>query len=35
MLDRSATMAQSFLVCLITALPPLLLAMGLFRRKAY
>ena len=34
-LDRNATMAQSFLVCLLTAVPPLLLALWLFRRKAY
>lgn len=34
-LDRNATMAQSFLVCLFTAVPPLLLALWLFRRKAY
>ena len=34
-LDTNATMAQSFLVCLITAVPPTLLALWLFRRKAY
>jgi len=28
-------MVQSFFVCLIAAVPPLLLAMWLFRRKAY
>ena len=34
-LDREATMVQSFFVCLIAAVPPLLLAMWLFRRKVY
>ena len=33
--NANATMPQSFLVCLITAVPPLLLALWLFRRKAY
>ena len=34
-LDPTASVAQSFLVCLITAVPPLLLALWLFRQKAY
>jgi ABC-2 type transport system permease protein len=29
------TMTRSFLVCLVTAVPPLLLALWVFRRKAY
>lgn len=28
-------MAQSFLVCLLTAIPPLLLALWLFHKRAY
>jgi hypothetical protein len=33
--NPDATMSQSFLVCLVTAVPPLLLALWVFRRKAY
>ena len=32
---RTVTMTRSFLVCLVTAVPPPLLALWLFRRKAY
>lgn len=34
-LDRNTSVAQSFLVCLTTAGPPLLLALWIFRRKAF
>ena len=34
-LDADATASQSFLVCLVTAVPPLLLALWVFRRRAY
>lgn len=33
--DRDATISQSFLVCLVTAVPPLLLALWVFRRRAF
>lgn len=33
--NRDATVSQSFIVCLVTAVPPLLLALWLFRRKAF